>query len=63
MDSAGAGHMTSEQAGILASNAKVKSLILTHLPHFGDLNQLVSETKEHYEGPVSLAEKGLKISI
>ena len=45
MDSAGAGHMTSEQAGILASNAKVNSLILTHLPHFGDLNQLVSEAR------------------
>lgn len=32
----GNGHMDAEQAGILAKKAKVKELVLTHLPHDGD---------------------------
>lgn len=63
MDSAAAGHMTSEQAGTLASLARVKKLILTHLPHFGSLNQLKLEAAEQYQGEIILAEKGLSVAI
>ncbi|CAM4060666.1 MBL fold metallo-hydrolase [Lederbergia lenta] len=63
MDAAVAGHMTSEEAGILASKANVDKLILTHLPHFGDLKQLVIEAKENFTGNVSLASQGFKISV
>lgn len=58
MDGAGPGHMTSEEAGKLASGARVKELLLSHLPHFGEHRQLVEEAKERYEGTVSLAHEG-----
>jgi len=58
-DAAKAGHMTSEEVGIIAKNADVKEVILTHLPHFGEHAQLVKETKEVFTGPVTLAKEGL----
>lgn len=50
-----AGHMTSYDAGTLANKAKVKNLLLTHLPHFGNLEQLKIEASEIYNGPTFLA--------
>ncbi|RSL32703.1 MBL fold metallo-hydrolase [Salibacterium salarium] len=44
-DSARFGHMTSEEAGQMAGLAKVPTLLLTHLPHFGDHSQLVVEAQ------------------
>lgn len=58
-----AGHMTSEDAGILAEKARVHSMILTHLPHFGDVTQLVQEAKEHFDGPTQLAYSGLTVNL
>jgi ribonuclease BN (tRNA processing enzyme) len=55
----GAGHMTSIDAGTLAEQANVKKLILTHLPHYGELNQLIDQAKTKYNGPVNLASEGL----
>ncbi|MDQ0214775.1 ribonuclease BN (tRNA processing enzyme) [Oikeobacillus pervagus] len=63
MDATKAGHMTSTDAGKLASLAAVNTLILTHLPHFGDLNELKKEAEQRYSGKVLLAEKGLTIEI
>ncbi|MEK3887496.1 MBL fold metallo-hydrolase [Bacillus sp. FSL K6-3431] len=63
MDAAAAGHMTSEEAGLLASKSNVKKLVLTHLPHFGDLQQLVIEAKENFTGEVCLASRSLKITV
>lgn len=59
MDAASAGHMTSEEVGKIATEANVGEVILTHLPHFGDHQQLVKETNEIYSGKVSLAYEGL----
>lgn len=58
-DAAKAGHMTSEEVAIIAKKAQVKEVILTHLPHFGNHDQLLKETKEVFTGPVSLAKEGL----
>lgn len=58
-DAAKSGHMTSEEVGIIAKNADVKEVILTHLPHFGEHAQLVEETKEVFNGSVTLAHEGL----
>jgi ribonuclease BN (tRNA processing enzyme) len=55
MDGTKAGHLNSSQAGLLAEKANVKKLILTHLPHFGELNNLLTEAKEHYKGEIELA--------
>lgn len=63
MDGAAAGHMTSEEAGSLAKQANVETLILTHLPHFGELQQLVTEAKENFNGQVILASQGLEIVL
>ena len=59
MDGEDAGHMTSKEVGIIAKEAEVKEVILTHLPHFGQHQQLVEETKEVYDGKVTLAHEGL----
>lgn len=59
----GAGHMTSIDAGTLAQEANVKTLILTHLPHYGDIAQLVEEAKGKYGREVQLAKEGLIFEI
>ncbi|MRX73548.1 MBL fold metallo-hydrolase [Bacillus lacus] len=58
-DGSGAGHMNSRDVAKLAREADVKEVILTHLPHFGNHDNLVKETKETYDGPVRLAASGL----
>ncbi|BCB02954.1 MBL fold metallo-hydrolase [Bacillus sp. KH172YL63] len=63
MDASNAGHMTSLEAGTLARITNAGKLILTHLPHFGDLNQLVTEAKTNYDGDVLLAEKDMEVII
>lgn len=58
-----AGHMNSIDAGTLAHSAKVKKLILTHLPHYGNLSKLPEEASNIYSGPVSLAKYGETIIV
>ncbi|WP_042224580.1 MBL fold metallo-hydrolase [Oceanobacillus manasiensis] len=54
-----AGHMTSKEGGKIAERAGAKELMLSHLPQYGDRNQLVQEAKKEYKGTVYLAEEGL----
>lgn len=63
MEDAAFNHMTSFQAGKLAKLSKAKQLVLTHLPHYGNLNQLIQEAHEEYQNEIQLAHKGLKITI
>ena len=63
MDGSEAGHLNSAQAGMLAEKANIKKLILTHLPHFGNLHDLVTQAKEHYNGDIKLASYLMKINI
>ncbi len=63
MDGSKAGHLNSAQAGTLAENAKVKKLLLTHLPHFGNHNDLLLQAKEHYSGEIVLASYLLELKI
>ncbi|MFD2130098.1 MBL fold metallo-hydrolase [Pseudogracilibacillus auburnensis] len=58
-DGTKAGHMTSKEVGIIAEQAAVKELILTHLPHYGDHKQLVEEARKEFTGKVTLASEGL----
>src|SRR5690625_2457157 len=58
-DGSKAGHMTSTEAGTIAQKAKVNELILTHLPHYGDHQNLIKEAKQVYDGEVSLAYEGM----
>lgn len=52
-------HLTSVQAAQLAEKAGAKRLILTHLPHYGEWEQLRQEAAAHYQGEILLAEPGL----
>ncbi|WP_147533133.1 MBL fold metallo-hydrolase [Bacillus marasmi] len=63
LDGKAAGHMRSFDCGTLASKANVKELVLTHLPHFGNLQQLVEEAGQHFTGKIQLAFQDLKIII
>ncbi|SDL99876.1 MBL fold metallo-hydrolase [Sediminibacillus halophilus] len=57
-DAAKAGHMTSSQCGELAAAAGVKQLLLTHLPHFGNRQDLVIEARKKFNGAIQLAYEG-----
>ncbi len=63
MDGTQAGHLNSSQAGMLAERANVKRLVLTHLPHFGELQNLLIQTKENYKGETLLAAYLMEIKI
>ncbi|PLS02986.1 MBL fold metallo-hydrolase [Neobacillus cucumis] len=58
-----AGHMNSVEAGQLAQKAEVKQLILTHLPHYGSLGELITEASVQYSGIIKLAEEFQSISL
>ncbi|TLS38087.1 MBL fold metallo-hydrolase [Pseudalkalibacillus caeni] len=60
MDGSKMGHMNSTDAAKIARDAGVRTLMLTHLPHFGDLEDLVNDAKQTYDGNVMLAESGYK---
>lgn len=62
-DGKNAGHMNSYDCGNLATEASVKSLILTHLPHYGELEKLKEEAGEKYSGSIELASLGLTVEI
>ena len=57
------GHLTAGEAGKIASQSGVKKLILTHLPHYGNYNQLIDEAKAEFNGVVELASQGKIVSI
>lgn len=58
-DGSNSGHMTSTEAGTIANDAEVGELLLTHLPHFGNHQDLISQAKVCFNGPVQLAQSGL----
>lgn len=55
MDGTAAGHMNAADAGRLAREAGAGELVLTHLPHFGEVARLVEQARAEFTGPVSLA--------
>ncbi|EKN70270.1 metallo-beta-lactamase family protein [Neobacillus bataviensis LMG 21833] len=58
-----AGHMNSLDAGRFAQKAAVKQLILTHLPQYGNLNDLLTEASGEYTGIIKLADEFQTISL
>jgi len=57
------GHMTAEQAGTLAQDAGVNTLVLTHIMPYYDRRVSLEEAKRHFDGRVVVAEKGQKFSF
>lgn len=57
-DGSAPGHMNSTNAAITAEKAAVKKLLLTHLPHYGDHNELLADARSHFSGEVEMAKSG-----
>ncbi len=57
------GHLASYEVADIASKAAVKNIILTHFPHYGNINQLKEEVKSKTDQSVYLAKEGLTITI
>ena len=53
------GHMCAEETGMAAKNAKAKKLCLTHLPPYGNRQQLLEEVGHKYQGELVLASSGM----
>ncbi|ARK31578.1 MBL fold metallo-hydrolase [Halalkalibacter krulwichiae] len=57
------GHMTSEDVGKLAKQAKPGKIVLTHLPHAGEHEQLQQEVAKHFYGEIILARSGSQLTL
>lgn len=57
------GHLTAQQAGLLAQKAQGKRLILTHFWPEYNLKQLQREAEVSFDGPVELAKMGKTFTI
>ncbi len=57
------GHMTPSEAGVVAREAGVKRLILTHFYPECDRSDMITPCKKNYTGPVILAEDLMRIVI
>lgn len=57
------GHMTSKETALLAEESGVQKLLLTHFPHTGDINRMLSEAAKYFSGEVYLAEIGQEYII
>ncbi|WP_407271648.1 MBL fold metallo-hydrolase [Radiobacillus sp. PE A8.2] len=62
-DGTKAGHMNSKEGAEIASAAKVKQLILSHHPHFGNRNDLLEQASKYFSGKIQLADEGLTWEI
>jgi ribonuclease BN (tRNA processing enzyme) len=57
------GHMSGSQAGTLAERAGAQKLLLTHLPQYGNLEEILQAAQENYNGAAAFAEIGKTYSI
>ncbi len=57
------GHLTAGQAGKLAEESGIKTLVLTHFPHYGRIDDLKKEAESVFTGRTMMARSGLKIEI
>lgn len=62
-DGSSVGHMTAREAGMIAKKANVQLLILTHLPHYGDHQQLLKEAGKEFGREISLAKSRLEFQL
>lgn len=62
-DAARLGHMNAEEAGRFAVKAGVKRTVLTHLPHYGDVNELKVSAEAAGAENVELAKVDMEIDI
>jgi ribonuclease BN (tRNA processing enzyme) len=51
-------HLTGGQAAAIAQAARVREVVLTHIPPWHEPERVLAEAKPHFDGPVSLAMSG-----
>ncbi|WP_225869237.1 MULTISPECIES: MBL fold metallo-hydrolase [unclassified Nocardioides] len=51
-------HLTGEEAGEIATRARAKRLIVTHVPPWHDAQTMLAEANKTYDGPTELAAMG-----
>ena len=56
-------HLTAREAAEHASRAGAGQLILTHLVPWNDPRESLAEAAGHFEGPISVAEPGMRIKV
>lgn len=56
-------HLTGRRAGEAATAAKVERLLLTHIPVWTDINTVVNEAKETYDGGIAVAVSGVTYGV
>ncbi|MET3698774.1 ribonuclease BN (tRNA processing enzyme) [Bacillus oleivorans] len=57
------GHLSSGEVGEIISKANVEEAVLTHFPHFGQVDQLVEEVKAFCDKKIYRAKEGFSIKI
>lgn len=57
------GHMKASEAGLLASNSKAQKLVLSHLPPYGNHEDLYKAASKVFENEIILAYSGLSILL
>lgn len=54
-------HLSGAEAGIIATKAAVKRLVLVHIPPWVDPQGALDAARQHYDGPIDLAYSGMVI--
>ena len=57
------GHMTAIEAATVAKEGNVDTLVLTHLPHHGDIEDLLKEANTAFDKEILLAKYDLIIEV
>ncbi|QNP92675.1 MBL fold metallo-hydrolase [Corynebacterium zhongnanshanii] len=56
-------HLSGQEAGRAARLAGVEKLILTHIPPWGDAEATLAAARSEFDGPIALAEAGMRVTI
>ena len=56
-------HLTGKRAGQMATEAGARRLLLTHIPVWTDINTVVDEAKEVYDGSIAVAVSGVTYGV
>lgn len=57
------GHMNAEEVALLAGKSGAKKVVLSHLPHYGNVEELLQTVKSAGIEDVVLAETGMEIEV
>ena len=57
------GHLSGSQAGQLAEQVGAKAMILTHLPQYGNMREILDAAKSTFSGQLEFAEIGKNYTI